>query len=534
MKEYIKLFPKPLLRDLTEGLWLPIVGAGLSRNADVPAGKAIPLWEELGRALSEEIPDYPYSGAIDAISSYAHEFSRTRLIERLSELLLIAESRPSEVHRAFCSIPFSLVCTTNFDFLLERQYALGTRYCRVVLDEDQLSLSSKTTELLLLKLHGDLNHPQRLVVTEEDYDKFIAGYPLLATFLANLLITRTAVLIGYSLDDPDFRQIWQVIGERLGRQRRHAYALVVNAKPSEIARFDRRGVKVINLPGSKSKYAKTLAETFDDLREYLSASVIPASLTIEEDPLRELSLPPTAINRLCFFAIPYSLHPFYKQNVYPIVEKYGFVPVTAEEVISPGDVLTPKIEALIERSFALVADVSAPASSSEFRFALSKKDPNRVLGVVEKPESLPTDIANLYYITRPSKSYAKAEEFLSHMDDWFQRLARDIGPKLAEEPLRLLWQKEYRAAVISAITALEIAIRNQTSLSFCSPEKIRGLTSLISQLSELKDFSQHEINKINEWVQIRNKLVHSQQKIGAEKAKEIVEGVKEIIDRLKS
>jgi SIR2-like domain len=29
----------------------------------------------------------------------------------------------------------------------------------------------------------------------------------LATYLSNQLITKTAVFIGYSLDDPDFRQL---------------------------------------------------------------------------------------------------------------------------------------------------------------------------------------------------------------------------------------------------------------------------------------------------------------------------------------
>jgi len=55
-------------------------------------------------------------------------------------------------------------------------------------------------------MHGDIRHPKRLVVTEPDYDDFLTNYPLIATYLSNLLITKTAVFIGYSLDDPDFRK----------------------------------------------------------------------------------------------------------------------------------------------------------------------------------------------------------------------------------------------------------------------------------------------------------------------------------------
>ncbi len=72
-----------------------------------------------------------------------------------------------------------------------------------VIDQEQLPISTSNNGVFLLKLHGDVNHPKRLIVEEKDYDSFIYNYPLLATYLGNLLITRTPLLIGYSLEDPD-------------------------------------------------------------------------------------------------------------------------------------------------------------------------------------------------------------------------------------------------------------------------------------------------------------------------------------------
>jgi hypothetical protein len=224
----------------------------------------MPLWADLGEVFAHDLQDYASSGPLDAISAFEHEFGRSKLIEKLAQTLLVDEARPAPLHRAFCSVPFDLVCTTNFDFLLERQYDLIPRHCTPLIDEDQLSITIREPGVALLKFHGDLHHPTRLVATEHDYDSFLDRYPLLATFLANLLITRTAVLIGYSLDDPDFRQIWQVLGERLSQSRRIAYALMVGAKSTDVTRFARRGVKVIDLPGSKSRYGDILADTFND------------------------------------------------------------------------------------------------------------------------------------------------------------------------------------------------------------------------------------------------------------------------------
>jgi len=194
-KHFIDLFPKPLLDDLVNGRWLPIVGAGFSRNAIIPPKKRMPLWNDIGKIIGKELDDYEPSNPIDAISAYEYEFKRPKLIEKLSELLLVNEARPGGAHKSFCQMQFKLVCTTNFDFLLEKQYELIHRLCTPLIDEDQLSVNLSDTGVALLKLHGDLHHPSRLIATETDYDLFLNKYPLLATFLANLLITRTAVLV---------------------------------------------------------------------------------------------------------------------------------------------------------------------------------------------------------------------------------------------------------------------------------------------------------------------------------------------------
>jgi hypothetical protein len=45
MPKYLSVFPKPLLDDLVAGRWLPMVGAGFSRNAIIPPSKKMPLWD---------------------------------------------------------------------------------------------------------------------------------------------------------------------------------------------------------------------------------------------------------------------------------------------------------------------------------------------------------------------------------------------------------------------------------------------------------------------------------------------------------
>jgi hypothetical protein len=315
------------------------------------------------------------------------------------------------------------LCTTNFDFLLERQYEATPHYVYPVVDEEQLSIGAGNAGTLLLKLHGDLRHPGRLVVTEADYDGFLANYPLLATYLANQLITKTAVFIGYSLEDPDFRQIWHLVSDRLGRTRRKAYTTAVNARAADIARYERRGVKVINLPGTRDKYAEVLAATFRELREYLRDNVISVSKVTEEQPLRELLLPRDAATRLCFFSLPLEMLPFYRERVFPAVQDAGFVPVTADDVVTPGDSIGAKIDMLIDRSAVMVVEVASAWTVAEYRMAVSRmKDAQpdgaqrkalRLIVVATGNEQIPLPIAeDVRTIIRPNAVSEDTDAFV--------------------------------------------------------------------------------------------------------------------------
>ncbi len=234
----IDQLPPPLLEDFLRGRWLPIIGAGYSKNARLAAGESMPTWAELGDRLAKDLRGYEPQNAVDAISAYEEQYGRPRLVERMTELLHIGTARPGDAHHALCRSGFDLILTTNFDYLIENAYTAVRHPCQPLLTEAQLSQRPLEGQAQLLKLHGDLNHPNELVATEDDFDAFLQRRPLMATFTANLLITRTPVLLGYSFDDPDARSLWALIRDRLGQLRRQGYAIKLNATPTEIARFE--------------------------------------------------------------------------------------------------------------------------------------------------------------------------------------------------------------------------------------------------------------------------------------------------------
>jgi hypothetical protein len=540
--KYLQLLPRPLLDDLLQGRWIPVIGAGLSRNAVLPKGSRVPLWQELGQAFADEMKGYPFRDPIDAISAYEHEFRRVKLAEKLSELLFVDLAKPGRVHEALCRLGFDIVCTTNIDFLLERGYDAIGRPSRPVVYDDQLSMGdrresgSDDPKVTLLKLHGDVNNPKALVVTEEDYESFLNRHAIKATYLANLLICRTAVLVGYSLDDPDFRQIWRVISDRLGDLRRPAYSLAVGASPSDIARFERRGITTVNLHRSVRRYEEVLITLFIELRDYQREKLQIKSGGAEKDAVEQLALPATATSRICLFEVPNNWLSFYQSNIFPIANNWGFVPLTASGVLAPGEAVFAKIDALIERAEMIVADIPNPKALPELLATIGKRNHKRLLVVLEdRPELrdemglLREHLSKVAFVRRPTSLFGDTEEFVELVGEWFQAISADTLGRLAEEPNRLLEKKEYRAAVISAVSLLETRLRERLQQSQIDIRKMYSMQQLLTQAIEQGLIPPHERAALNEIIRTRNVAVHTQSGISAKACREVVDTVRRIL-----
>ncbi len=274
---YLDRLPGGLLRSLFAGRWLPVIGAGFSRNAIGEDGGRPPDWRELGAQMALDVPAAGANDPIDAISAYAEMYGRPALVERLSELLLVNAVDPSPVHLAFAQLPFDMVVTTNADFLLEAAYDRQRRPCVPLLGESQLSIARRAEATHLLKLHGDLRHPADLVMTEEDYDGFLQRRPLLATYMSWWLLTREPVLFGYSLDDADMRELLTLLRDRLGRMTRAGWAILpVDVGGHTSARFARRGIKAIVLDdNAQADRGNVLTTFFLELRTEWELRALP-------------------------------------------------------------------------------------------------------------------------------------------------------------------------------------------------------------------------------------------------------------------
>ena len=334
--KYLNSIPKPLLIDFLNNQVIPFVGAGFSKNADIPEGLSMPDWWELGELAAQEIQGYKYENdPIDALSYFEDLFSRSKLIEFLLRKLNYGMIKPSDTYKAFCNLFTGTICTTNFDSLIEDTYTQMFQPVSVVATTDRLTIADKN-ERKIIKLHGDFNHPEKMVVTERDYDTYLDKNPIFATYIANLFISNTMLLIGYSLDDNDFRSIWQIINSRLSGMAQPAYCVLVNASEEKIARYKRRNIRIINLKGDKKNYKTILKEFFNEINDYLSQEM-DKKIQSGNEKINEQMVIPAEDNKLCFISCAMSRISQLSALLYPILQNQGITPVRIDDVIKPGD-----------------------------------------------------------------------------------------------------------------------------------------------------------------------------------------------------
>ena len=197
-----------------------MIGAGFSKNA-ASQGSPSPFldWSELGDLFYQRLhghPPEPNDKYLN-VPTLAHQVQATLGRPALDRILRDAipdpQHKPSPLHVELLELPWSDVFTTNYDTLLERAApsVLSRRY-DIVLKPEDLYHSDRPR---IIKLHGTLPS-ENLTITDEDYRKYPRDSAPFVNAVRQALLENTLCLIGFSGDDPNFRQWIGWIHDSLG------------------------------------------------------------------------------------------------------------------------------------------------------------------------------------------------------------------------------------------------------------------------------------------------------------------------------
>lgn len=213
--EYINLF-----REKSQnGKLIVFVGSGVSRNVD-----KMPSWSGLVKEMAEEIGYSKCKNCNNAVNctnrcSLADELSIDEFLKIPQYLFNANPSKYDEIlkrniHHPKVNAPLSDVIfdmnpvhiiTTNYDHLLEdSENEFREQYQVIVRDKDLLE-SDKSK--YIIKMHGDIDDPNTIVLREENYLNYSQDHVLIELFVKSLLVDHTILFLGYSLNDYNIKLI---------------------------------------------------------------------------------------------------------------------------------------------------------------------------------------------------------------------------------------------------------------------------------------------------------------------------------------
>lgn len=542
--------PVPLIDDIASGKCLPFIGAGFSKNAKLPDNAKMPDWPGLTSILADASGVSTKVDGPQVASAYEKSFGRVQLIEAIRKALYTDVIEPGRSHQQFSQLPFDTIYTTNFDLLLEESYSLIKRPYRSIVGELQMPFYGGPLTTNIVKMHGDFRHEEYIIVTNEDYDQFLSNYPVISTHLSAMLITRTALFIGYSLSDPDFKHIREVVRSRLGKFQRMSYIIQFNQSKAKINKMLDEGLYVLNLNISKNDSVdEDLVKFFQKIQEELDAragSKLRKSKPemfeeVSKETLEAMSRAPdssvllTSSSNLCFMLMPFNEYfdKIYKHLIYPTITEAGLKSLRADEIFSPGSIME-QIRSAIQQSRICIADLTGRNPNVLYELGIAQTLGKPIILMTQDISDVPFDLKHMRVIlySLDFKGIESARKNLS------MALQSVMGYDRLDEARQLITNGMVRAAVAMLGVLLEhslrsLVIRNDL-IDDSSKEpfaRIMTMGRMIDILHRSKIIEDQEYHRLRESVAIRNKAVHDLEEPKGEDAHRLLENVESFISK---
>jgi hypothetical protein len=257
--------PKHLVATIRAGNCVAFVGSGYAGAA------GLPTWESLLRDLaSRPEAESIHAQVIDRLQAKtAHAFDevaqaledklgRETVIAHLRAKLTDVRTSPIMERRKTLlrNIPFRAVLTTNFDRILKGDVPAPAAYRKLLRSVHQPWIGAvypsprDKRERPLLKLHGDLNHPETVVLTRRDYRRLLyenAGY---LSFLRAYLLSYTVLYLGFSFTDAYVNELRSELLTRIDQREGSdpvAYAVINDVPALSRAHFRKHeGIEILS------------------------------------------------------------------------------------------------------------------------------------------------------------------------------------------------------------------------------------------------------------------------------------------------
>jgi hypothetical protein len=191
------------------------IGAGVSMNSTNAQGLSPKGWEAFlehaskplsngdKRLINKLMKKHDYLMVCELLR---RKLSRSDFTTLMEEEYLTPNYKQATIHEHIFKLDSRIVLTPNFDKIYESyvQSIDNTVKTKRYFDDD-IASSLNGNKRVILKTHGTIDSPDKLIFTKSEYAKARIENRLFYEMLEALALTHTFLFIGAGLNDPDIR-----------------------------------------------------------------------------------------------------------------------------------------------------------------------------------------------------------------------------------------------------------------------------------------------------------------------------------------
>jgi len=227
-------WPAALISDIARRRCVVVLGAGISRNSATSAGRQPKNWETFLRDAAQTFVPRKHVTALISRNDFltACEVIKQRLgrdafIRMLRDEFLSPGYQHAPIHDHVFALDSRIVATPNFDKIYETHAnarANGSIVLKHHYDPDVADVLREDGRLIL-KIHGSIDSPDRMIFTRSEYAKARIQYRSFYQILDALAMTHTFLFLGCGANDPDLKLLFEDVFFRHPHSRKHVMAL---------------------------------------------------------------------------------------------------------------------------------------------------------------------------------------------------------------------------------------------------------------------------------------------------------------------
>lgn len=277
-------WPKSLLAEVAERRCVIVLGAGASASSVNKDGASPPDWlgfinagiNRMGRTDDQNAARslLDHGAALDAAQVVADSLGAADFSLFIRDEFEKPGFEPSELHQLILAIDPKVVITTNYDTFLESLARSGAgvagyNVCRY--HDSHLVNDLRSNRRVIVKAHGCVSDPQRVVLTRKQYFTARRDYPHFFAALDALFLNSTLLFIGTGFTgDPDLELLLQNTYISAPSEHPH-YALVQGGRHPSVTRAIEQTYNVKFLEyeaGHHEQVVEALRGLSDDVSAY--------------------------------------------------------------------------------------------------------------------------------------------------------------------------------------------------------------------------------------------------------------------------